>query len=55
MKPFSISYDADRDFRLSFLVLKNDEINVLLVSISVVRSDFVTWLYRGSKQAYLIP
>ena len=54
-KAFGISCDADRDFRLSFFILENDEIDVLLFSISTVCSDFVTQLYRGNKLAYLIP
>ena len=54
-KAFGISCDADRDFSLSFFILENDEINVLLFSISIVCNDLVTQLYRGNKLAYFVP
>ena len=54
-KAFGISCDADRDFSLSFFILENDEINVLLFSISTVCNDLVTQLYRGNKLAYFVP
>ena len=53
-KAFGISCNVDRDFSVSFLILENDEINVLFFSISIVYSNLVTWLYCGSKLAYFI-
>ena len=53
-KAFGISCDADCDFRLSFFILKNDEIDVLLFSINTIYNDFVTQLYCENKLVYLI-
>ena len=53
-KAFGISYNTDRDFCLSFFILENDEIDVLLFNISTIYSDFITQLYCENKLTYLV-
>ena len=52
---FGVSCDADRDFSHSFLILENDEVDVLLLSISTIHDHYVTRRCRENKLANLVP
>ena len=52
---FGVSCDTDRDLSLPILILKNNEVDVLLSTISIVRDNSTTRLCRESKVAYLVP
>ena len=53
-KAFNISCNTDPDFSVSFLILKNNEINILFFNISIIRSNLTTRLYRKNKLTNLI-